>query len=106
MKKIIFLFWAAALMLTAFGQELPRGASFGASIIDLKDSTMAELKLSSKSGTLIKKIFDGSAAQQAGFAVDDVLISVDGEKIENTNGFIQLLKKHHGGDKIKIGFYR
>lgn len=109
MINIIFLSFMAVLFLMknpAFGQELPRSASFGAAVSDLNDSSKAELKLSSLSGTLIKRVIAGSSAQKAGFTVNDVLISMDGETIENTNHFLELLKKHHGGDKVKISFYR
>ena len=107
--KIIFLFLVAALFLadeSSFGQELPRSASFGAVVMDLNDSLKAALKLSSLSGTFIKKVIEGSAAEKSGFAVNDVLVSMDGKNINNTNDFLQLLKKHHGGDKVKISFYR
>src|SRR6266496_6600631 len=102
MNKIIFLCLAAALLLmqkSSFGQELPRAASFGALVGDLNDSTKAALKLSSLSGSLIKKVVPESSAQRAGFTVNDVLVSMDGENINNTSDFLQLLKKHHGGDK-------
>jgi pimeloyl-ACP methyl ester carboxylesterase len=109
MNRIIFLTLIAALFLTtkfSFGQDLPRSASFGAMVGDLNDSTRAALKLSSMAGSLIKKLVPGSSAQRADFAVNDVLVSIDGEKIENTNHFLDLLKKHHGGDEVKISFYR
>ena len=109
MNKIICLYLIAAFFLmkkSSVGQELPRSASFGAQVGDLNDGTRAALRLSSLSGTLIKKVVPGSSAQKAGFIVDDVLISMNGESIENTSRFLQLLKKHHGGDKVKISYFR
>jgi uncharacterized protein len=109
MNKVVFLSLMVCLLLTkraSFGQELPRSASFGASVSDLNDSSRAALKLSSLSGTLIKKVIPGSSAEKAGFTLNDVLISMDGEAIKNTGHFLTLLKEHHGGDKIKISFYR
>src|SRR5688572_4478801 len=109
MNRFFFLTLVVVLFLmknSAFGQELPRSASFGAQVSDLNDSTRAALRLSSLSGTLIKKVVPGSSAQKAGFIVDDVLISMNGESIENTSRFLQLLKKHHGGDKVKISYFR
>lgn len=107
MKKIVFLCWIVSCILSkALGQELPRSASFGASVKDLNDSLKAALKLSSLSGTLIQQIVTGSSAQKAGFTVNDVLVSMNGKTIENTKHFIELLKKQHGGDKVEISFYR
>jgi alpha-beta hydrolase superfamily lysophospholipase len=109
MNKIIFLSLTAALCLViqaCYGQDLPRSASFGAQVSDLNDSIKTALKIPSLSGTLLKQVVANSSAQKAGFIVNDVLISMDGEKIENTGHFLHLLKKHHGGDKVKIGYYR
>lgn len=109
MRKIIFFSLLASMLLrmnSSFGQDLPRAASFGAQVRDLSDSTRAVLKLASLSGTLIQRVIPGSSAEKAGFAVNDVLVSMDGAHIENTGDFLQLLKKHHGGDKVKIGYYR
>ncbi|MFL5763214.1 MAG: PDZ domain-containing protein [Bacteroidia bacterium] len=109
MNKIVSIFLAAAISLvqkSSFGQELPRSASFGAAVGDLNDSTRTALKLSSLSGSIINKVVPGSSAEKAGFAVNDVLVSLNGDNIENTGRFLDLLKQHHGGDQIKISFYR
>jgi pimeloyl-ACP methyl ester carboxylesterase len=107
MKRIIpslvVLFFIAGSL---FAQELPRSASFGAQVMNLNDSTRIALGLSSLSGTLIQKVTPGSSALKAGFSANDVLISMDGDSIHNTADFLQLLKKHHGGDKVTIRFYR
>src|SRR3954462_10653697 len=88
----------------SFAQELLRSASFGALVADVNDSTRAALKLSSRSGTLIQRVVPNSSAAKAGFMINDVLISLDGQNIDNTNDFLQTLKKHHGGDEVKISF--
>jgi len=107
-KNILLTVFAALLLMMKFssGQELPRSAWFGAAVSDLNDSTKGALRLSSMSGTLLQKIVPGSSAQKAGFAVNDVLVSMDETQIENTGHFLQLLKKHHAGDQVKIGYYR
>jgi len=90
----------------SFAQDLPRSASFGAAVNDINDSLIAALKLPAATGTHISKVIDGSSAGKSGFAINDVLISMDGEKIQNTGHFLALMKKHSGGDKVKIEFYR
>jgi pimeloyl-ACP methyl ester carboxylesterase len=108
MFKIFFLSLVLILsiVVNSFGQELPRSASFGALVSDLNDSSRIALALSSISGSHIKKVVPGSSADRAGIKMDDVVISIDGQNIQNTNQFLALLKKHHGGDKLKISFYR
>jgi len=109
MNKINFtfssLFFFLLIKISA-AQELPRSASFGAQVRDLTDSSRAALKLSSMTGTLILKVIPNSSAQRAGFIGNDVLVSMDGEEINSTTHFLQLLKKHHGGDQVKITYYR
>lgn len=87
-------------------QDLPRSASFGAAVGDVNDSIKAALKLPSLSGSLIQRVVANSAAEKAGFRVNDVLVSMDGAEIENTNKFLALLKTHHGGEQVNIGYYR
>src|SRR5689334_13512226 len=106
MKKIIFFLWITSLTFTVFAQELPRSASFGALVSDLKDSTVKALQLPSSKGTWLKQVFNGSAAQQGGLFNNDVLISFDRKTIDNTNHFLSILKEYHGGDKVTVTFYR
>jgi len=107
MKKIFFFLWVISLMMfTASAQELPRSASFGALVSDLNDSTATSLQLSSSKGTLLKQVVEGSSADKAGLIRNDVLISFDGKAIENTNHFLSILKTYHGGDKVKVIYYR
>ena len=108
MNKNILITLGALLFLTAnsTAQELLRSASFGALVANLNDSSRTTLKLNSLSGTHIQKVITGSSADHAGFVVNDVLVSMDGENIDNTNKFLELLKKHHGGEKVKIRYFR
>src|SRR4051812_18956571 len=108
MNKTSFFLLVAPLFITpwAFGQELPRSASFGAMITNVNDSIKTALTLPSSSGTLIKKVLEGSSAQKAGFSANDVLVSMNAAPIENTGEFLALMKKYHGGDNVNITFYR
>jgi pimeloyl-ACP methyl ester carboxylesterase len=109
MKNFIFRLTLALALCTkavSYAKELPRSASFGASISDLNDSTKTVLHLPDASGTLIKKVFPGSSAEKAGFLINDVIVSVDGNAVENTAAFLKLLKKYHGGDNAQLKFYR
>lgn len=107
MTKMSLMVLAAAILATSsYGQDLRRSAAFGAAVADLNDSTKTALKLSSSSGSHLKTVIPGSSAQKAGFQPGDVIVSVDGKNIENTNKFLSLLKTHYGGDTIGVGFYR
>lgn len=104
--SIFFLCCSSLISFAALGQELPRSASFGAMISDLNDSTTRVLGLPSAKGCLLKQVIAGSSADVGGLINNDVLISFDGNTIDNTAHFLRLLKEHHGGDKIAISYYR
>ena len=107
MKKIIFLLWISSFIkLTAYSQELPRSALFGAAVADLNDSTAKSFQLPTSKGTWLKQVISGSAAEQAGLIANDVLVEFDGNVINNTSHFLSILKKYHGGDKAKVNYYR
>jgi pimeloyl-ACP methyl ester carboxylesterase len=107
-KKILLGLVLTWLVLNIYssGQELQRSASFGALVSDLNDSSIAALKLSTLSGSLIKQVVPGSSASKAGFIENDVLISMDDQSIQNTSHFLELLRMHHGGDKVKLSYFR
>jgi alpha-beta hydrolase superfamily lysophospholipase len=108
MKRFVLHSATVVVLLSklSFAQDLPRSASFGTLVYDLNDSVRSALKLGSLSGTYVKMVVPGSSAQKAGIMPNDVIISLDGQPIENTGRFLELLKKHHGGDKVLIGYYR
>lgn len=57
-------------------------------------------------GTILIKIENDSPAKKAGLEEGDVVIKIDGEKVENTAHFRYLLYKHHIGDKLKVTYNR
>lgn len=59
-----------------------------------------------KFGAIIGYIESGKPADKAGLKVGDVVVSMDGEKIEDSSHFRYNLYKHRVGDKIKIKYYR
>lgn len=57
-------------------------------------------------GAVLSYIEDGKPAQKAGLKVGDVIVEMDGKKIENASYFKYLLYKHSVGDKVKVKYYR
>ena len=104
MKYIIIIFLMLQYPIDA--QELPRSVSFGTVIRDINDSINIQYKLLSNQGTLILKVINGSSAHLGGLHNEDVLVSLNGEEIENTRYFLDLLKKYRAGDKVNVGYIR
>ena len=57
-------------------------------------------------GAVLSYIESGKAADKAGLKVGDIIVEMDGVKIEDTSHFKYQLFKHKIGDKVKIKYYR
>ena len=57
-------------------------------------------------GAVISYVEDDTPAAKAGLKMGDVIIEVDGTKVENVSYFEYLLYKHSVGDTMKIKYYR
>ena len=57
-------------------------------------------------GAVLSLVEDNMPASKSGLKVGDVIIELDGQKVEDVSHFKYLLYKHKIGDKIKIKYYR
>jgi S1-C subfamily serine protease len=57
-------------------------------------------------GVLIDGVARGSQAEQAGLAVNDVIVSVNGQKTDTTGDLWNILAGLTGGDQVEFGVYR
>lgn len=57
-------------------------------------------------GAVVVEVQDGYPAAKAGFQKGDVIIEIDGVKIEDSSYFRYALYKYNVGDTIKIRYYR
>jgi len=57
-------------------------------------------------GAVLSLVEAGKPADKAGLKVGDVIVEVDGNKVEDVSSFKYLLYKHSVGDKVKIRYYR
>ena len=66
-----------------------------------------ELRDSGKEHYLeVKGLSEGGAAEQYGIKQGDIIVSIDGEKVQVTNQVIRILWKKMPGDTISIKIYR
>ncbi len=59
-----------------------------------------------KTGAYIDTVTKGSPAEAAGLQKGDVIVEVDGNKIETRSDLINLLLKYKSGDTINVKYYR
>ena len=68
---------------------------------------MAEaLNSSVTSGALITEIVPGSAAEEAGLKVDDIIVGVNGEKIDNASKLRNAIGLMGSGESVNIDYIR
>ncbi|MBZ0298037.1 MAG: DinB family protein, partial [Anaerolineae bacterium] len=72
----------------------------------LNTDTAAQLGVPVTQGTHILGVADGMGAAAAGLQTDDVLIRLDGKPVVDFPSMQAALAGHHGGDVVKIEFYR
>ena len=79
---------------------------FGIEVLSVNTVIAEQLSLPSDCGVLINGVVNGSPAQAAGLQRGDVILSLDGDAVEDINGFRQLLAAYKPGDKVRITYVR
>ena len=57
-------------------------------------------------GAVLSLVEEGKPADKAGLKVGDVIIEIDGNKVDDVSHFKYNLYKHKVGDKVKVKYYR
>jgi len=71
------------------------------------DPSMADfLGLKEERGVTVSKIVENSPASKAGFERGDVILSADGQKIEDVSKLRLLVSSHHPGSELHFGVVR
>ena len=65
-----------------------------------------EMKLSAVAGVYINEVLKGSAAEKAGLQKNDVIVSIDGQKITDASSVQAKVSSYHPGDKAVIAYIR
>ena len=78
----------------------------GVEVISVNAIIAKQLSLPGERGVLINGVVDDSPAQAAGLQRSDVILSLDGKAVEDTNGFRQLLAVYNPGDNVRIAYIR
>lgn len=62
--------------------------------------------LPTKWGAYVTKVVDGSPASKAGLQANDIIISIDGIKMDETHNYLNVLYTYKPGDKVSLGVMR
>ena len=78
----------------------------GVSIQDLSDEMAQYYKVPENKGVLVGQAFEGDPAYEAGIRSGDIILSVNGEDVENTRDLTSLVAKSPVGETAKIKVMR
>ncbi len=78
----------------------------GISLQDLTPELMDSFNLKEKEGALIGQVFDGSPAAKGGLKVGDLVVAVDGAKINNSRDVVREVLKKQVGQKVTMEVLR
>ena len=93
------------------GSKLER-PYLGVQLVDLNNTFALQyyynIRISSdvEFGAVLSYVEENKPAQKAGLKVGDVIVEINGKKVEDVSYFKYLLYKHKIGDQIKIKYYR
>jgi serine protease Do len=78
----------------------------GVIIQDVDANLAAYFGLNDKSGILVSRIVEASPAEKAGLKTGDIIVSLDNEKIKNTESLMRALLKKNVGEQVTLGVIR
>ena len=73
---------------------------------DIDQRTAAWLGLKRASGMLVTDVQQGTPAEKAGLRAGDVLVSINGNPIEDKDAYIMLLRNYTHRDALEVGILR
>ena len=85
--------------------EVTRGW-LGVAIQDISEEMSEYYGLDDKKGALVAEVFEGDPADQAGIQAGDVIVAVNGEKIESSRDLTRIIAGIPVGDNAKISVLR
>jgi S1-C subfamily serine protease len=82
------------------------GGYMGVQITTLTPDLRSQYNLVPTSGAVVLNVTQPSPAAQAGLTQGDVIVAIDGKKIQTADEVIAITKAHNPGDTIKVSVQR
>lgn len=77
---------------------------YGGDVMKYQKATGRDMGV--ENGVLISKVESGSPAEKAELKPGDVIVSINGDKIESFQGMKKLMSKYKPGESVKLGIIR
>lgn len=81
-----------------------KAAFLGVNGIDVDDSVSASYNM--PTGIFVAKVYEGSAAAQAGIQQGDIITEFDGQSVDSMEALQERLQYHEAGSKVKLTICR
>lgn len=79
---------------------------FGIGFVPVTPELAAQADLSVETGVLVTRVTPGGPADEAGIRAGDVILSIDGQEIDEDNGFGEVLLSLEPGDDVDVVIQR
>lgn len=86
--------------------KFPSGSRIGVKVQDLTEQLGGYFGATDGEGVLITEVEEDMPAQKAGLKAGDVIVEVDGKKIEDSDELINAISEKEKGDKVDIKVIR
>jgi Do/DeqQ family serine protease len=78
----------------------------GVSIVDVDAAIAKELFLEKPAGVLVREVGEGSGAEEAGIEKGDVIMGINGKKVESVSELQEMVGRYRPGEKIDLSILR
>jgi uncharacterized protein len=85
---------------------LKRGALFGAAVALPTDEVRERLQLEAGRGALVERVIPGSTAEAIGLKAGDVIVAIDGAKVEGPAAAIRSFSSRKAGESAMVEYRR
>jgi len=85
--------------------EVTRGW-LGVGIQDINDEMAEYYGIKGKKGVMVSEVFPGDPADKAGIRTKDIILEVNGQKIESSRELTRMIAGFHVGEVVKITVFR
>lgn len=81
-------------------------AYIGVTIRDIDSEFADEMELKNLEGVYVVSVVENSSADDAKIEPDDVILSIDGKKVNSVSRLLETVGQHNPGDRIKVTISR
>lgn len=91
---------------TIVTQSMSKRGYLGVGVVEVTSDRAKALKLPSDSGVEVKRVDDNSPASKAGLKENDVILEVNGQKVDEVEQFVKTVGDTAPGSKIDMSVWR